>query len=361
MVVARARRILSELDALVSDVAACKDEVTGTVRVGMIGTTARWLVPRLMDMARKRHPKLRLVVVEGNTTGLEPQLASGQLDLAILHLPVSGRDLVARLLFEEDLMLVLPQGHAMVDPGRPLGLEDLADMELILPLPGTAFRDELDAVTRPLGITLLPAAEIDGLRLIASLAFEGYGPAILPATAIPSILRARFHPVPIDGLPRRRVGVAQRSRGLPSAPPAPSASCWTRWWPCPTVDPTASTSGDRRPAAELDATGLQPSGTRGSRHMRQMGGLPDLGVELLDDLEAEPGVEGDIPFLGRLEVGGTAGLVDAVHHRLHAGPSPLPVPCRDGSVPRVARYQCGSLGGARPPRTAAGAPGGCGC
>ncbi len=45
VVVARARRILAELDALVSDVAACKDEVTGTVRVGMIGTTARWLVP----------------------------------------------------------------------------------------------------------------------------------------------------------------------------------------------------------------------------------------------------------------------------------------------------------------------------
>ncbi len=218
VVVARARRILSELDALVSDVAACKDEVAGTVRVGMIGTTARWLVPGLMDMARKRHPKLRLVVVEGNTTGLEPQLASGQLDLAILHLPVSGRDLATRLLFEEDLMLVLPQGHAMIDPGRPLGLEDLADMELILPVPGTAFRDELDAVTRPLGITLLPAAEIDGLRLIASLAFEGYGPAILPATAIPSILRAQVHPVSIEGLPRRRVGVAQRSRGLPSAP-----------------------------------------------------------------------------------------------------------------------------------------------
>ena len=218
VVVARARRILSELDALVSDVAACKDEVTGTVRVGMIGTTARWLVPRLMDMARKRHPKLRLVIVEGNTTGLEPLLASGQLDLAVLHLPLSGRDLVARLLFEEDLVLVVPRGHTMVSPDTAVTLEDLADMELVLPVPGTAFRDELDAVTRPLGITLTPAAEIDGLRLIASLTFEGYGPAILPATAIPSFLRAEFHPVPIEGLPRRRVGVAQRSRGLPSAP-----------------------------------------------------------------------------------------------------------------------------------------------
>ncbi|MGO8872268.1 MAG: LysR family transcriptional regulator [Acidimicrobiales bacterium] len=218
VVVARARRILSELDALVSDVAACKDEVTGTVRVGMIGTTARWLVPRLMDMARQRHPKLRLVVVEGIGTGLEPQLANGQLELAVLNLPVGGRDLVAHPLFEEDLVLVVPDGHAMASPERPVSLEDLAEMELLLPLPGTVFRDELDAATRPLGISLLPAAEFDGLRLIASLTFEGYGPAILPATAIPSFLRSRFHPVPIDGLPRRRVGVAQRSRGLPSAP-----------------------------------------------------------------------------------------------------------------------------------------------
>ena len=54
VVVARARRILSELDALLSDVAACRDEVTGTVRVGMIGTTARWLVPRLMDAVAQR-------------------------------------------------------------------------------------------------------------------------------------------------------------------------------------------------------------------------------------------------------------------------------------------------------------------
>ncbi len=218
VVVARARRILSELDALMSDVAACKDEVTGTVRVGMIGTTARWLVPRLMGEAAQRHPNLRLVVVEGTTTGLEPQLTTGQLDLAILHLPVGSKDMVTRMLFEEDLMLVVPQGHPLAGLDRELQLEDLAELELLLPLPGTAFRDELDSVTRPLGITLLPAAEIDGLRLIASLTFEGYGPAILPATAIPGWLREQFRPVPVVGLPRRRVGVAQRSRGLPSAP-----------------------------------------------------------------------------------------------------------------------------------------------
>jgi len=87
-------------------VAACKDEVTGTVRVGMIGTTARCWSP-VDGHGRKRHPKLRLVIVEGNTTGLEPccQRSAGP---RVLHLPLTGRDLVARLLFEEDLVLVVP-------------------------------------------------------------------------------------------------------------------------------------------------------------------------------------------------------------------------------------------------------------
>ena len=60
--------------------------------------------------------------------------------------------------------------------------------------------------------------ELDGLRLIASLTFDGYGPAILPATALPTHLRPGFCALPLEGFPRRRVGVAQRRRGLPSAP-----------------------------------------------------------------------------------------------------------------------------------------------
>ena len=216
--VARGRQILSELDALVSDVAACQDEVTGTVRVGMIGTTARWLVPQLLERAADRHPNLQLVIVEGTTTGLEPQLAGGLLDLAVLNLPVPGKDLVSRLLFEEDLMLVVPEDHPLAADDRPLAVDDLSGLRLILPVPGTAFRDELDAAIRPSGIDVAPIAQIDGLRLIASLVFEGFGPAILPATAIPSYLRRQFRSLAVEGLPRRRVGVAQRSRGLPSAP-----------------------------------------------------------------------------------------------------------------------------------------------
>src|SRR5688572_17133886 len=41
VVVERARRVHAELEALIADVAALKHDVTGRVRAGVIGTTAR--------------------------------------------------------------------------------------------------------------------------------------------------------------------------------------------------------------------------------------------------------------------------------------------------------------------------------
>src|SRR5205085_2251486 len=104
----RARRIKAELDALVADVAALHDVVSGTVRFGVIGTTARWLVPRVLETMGERHPHVQLFVIGGDSTSLEPQLASGQLDLAVVNMPVPAPDLVAESLFEEDLVLVVP-------------------------------------------------------------------------------------------------------------------------------------------------------------------------------------------------------------------------------------------------------------
>ncbi|HXR53843.1 MAG TPA: LysR family transcriptional regulator [Acidimicrobiales bacterium] len=218
IVVARARRMLVEMDALVADVSAMRQEVVGTVRAGMIGTTGRWLVPRLYAMLRERHPGVQMTVSDGTSASLEPRLLSGQLDLAVVSLPVVGDELIATPLFEEDLMLVVPKDHPLASVPRPLPLAELVQLDLVLPLPNTALRDEIDGALARAGVTLHPAMELDGIRMIASLTFDGYGPAILPATAVPRHMRERFELVPLAGLPRRRVGVAQRRRGLPSAP-----------------------------------------------------------------------------------------------------------------------------------------------
>jgi LysR family hydrogen peroxide-inducible transcriptional activator len=217
VVIERTRRIMNELEAMLADVTAMREEVVGTVRLGMIGTTGRWLVPQLFDLLRVRHPHIHLNIADGASMQLEQQLASGQLDLAVVTFPLSGDEIMAAQLFDEDLVLVLPPAH-FLGTESSVTLEQLSRLELLLPAPGTALRAEIDGVMVPARITLRPAMELDGVRLLASLAFDGYGPAILPATAVPGHLRGRFPVLPVEGLPRRRVGVAQRRRGLPSAP-----------------------------------------------------------------------------------------------------------------------------------------------
>ncbi len=217
LVVARSRRVQAELDAMLSDVLALTRDVAGTVRIGIIGTTARWLVPQLIDVVPKRYPLLRLVFVESTTTRLAAQLGTGQVDLAVLNLPASGADLAVTPLFEEDLVLVVPVDHPLA-VHQEVSLRALEGIPVLLPLVGTAFRADIDAAAAATGTVLTARAEVDGTRLVATLTFEGWGPAILPATAVPSYLRDSWALVKVTEMPRRTVGVVQGAAGLPSAP-----------------------------------------------------------------------------------------------------------------------------------------------
>ncbi|MGI8662582.1 MAG: LysR family transcriptional regulator [Acidimicrobiales bacterium] len=216
-VVERARRIHSELEALVSDVASVNREVSGTVRIGAIGTTARWLVPPLLEAMTERYPGVHVVFVDATTTSLLPGVRSGLLDLAVVALPIHDPDLESEPLFDEDLMVIAPETHPLAAHDR-VGLIELAKHELLLEPPGTAFRDDLDRQARAVGVSLRPRAEVDGMRLLASLAFEGFGAAILPASAAPRWNAGGWRLVSVDGLTGRAVGLVHRRRGLPSAP-----------------------------------------------------------------------------------------------------------------------------------------------
>lgn len=217
LVVARARRVIGELDAMSADVTALTHEVAGTVRLGIIGTAARWLVPQLIELAPERHPLLHLVFVEATTVSLDAQLSNGQLDLGVLGLPATGSELRTVPLFEEDLVLVVPREHPLAEYSI-VRLSELVELPLLLPLRGVSYRDELDAVTQAAGYTLKPRAEMDSVRLIASLSFEGCGYAIVPSGAVSPRLSETWGFIPVEGLAPRLVGVAQRRRGLPGAP-----------------------------------------------------------------------------------------------------------------------------------------------
>jgi DNA-binding transcriptional LysR family regulator len=217
IVVARTRRIQAELEALAADVASARDQVTGTTHLGVIGTTARWLVAPLVRTMAARHPGVQVVIHDATTISLLLQLSSGAIDLAVLTLPVTDPDVQSEPLFDEDRLLLVPVGHP-VGAAESLSMKDLAGIALLLEPPGTRFRDQLDALAAEAGVELSVLAEVDGTRLMASMVFERFGAAILPASAAPAIIADRWHRIPVDGVPGRSVGLARSRRGMLSAP-----------------------------------------------------------------------------------------------------------------------------------------------
>lgn len=216
--VERSRRILAELAAIASDVSELNADIRGHVSLGMIGTAGRWVVPLLLKAQRAQYPHIALRITEGTNSVIEPQLVNGQLDVAVLAWPVLAPELNEVDLFKEDLVLIVDKTHPLAQTNGSVTFETLSHYELLLPFPGTPIRREIDEAARAQGIELRPLIELDGLRTIASLTFDGHGPSILPATMLSAHLRDKFTAVRIEAIAQRRVSLVSRRFGFPAAP-----------------------------------------------------------------------------------------------------------------------------------------------
>lgn len=215
VVLGRARRILDELDDIEGEIHSLGGKAAGECRIGTIGTTARWLMPPLLNQVSRAHAEVRVTVVEGATSSLLPRVAAGELDAAVVHLPVSEPGLDSKELFAEDLLLLAHRKHPLADR-TTITLAELAEHPILLAPLGTAHRRIVDRAAAARGVSLKTQAEIDGVRLMTSLAFDGYGPAIVPASAIPVWLSGEFTRIAVPELPRRVVGWVQRTRPAPT-------------------------------------------------------------------------------------------------------------------------------------------------
>ncbi len=199
-----ARRVRRELEAMRADLSALLGLEAGHASFGVVGTSSRWLVPKVVADLQARAPGVQLRITEGASERLAFEVASRELAMAVVTEPVVGARLEVQHLMEEELVGLVPKGTPL--PPEPVPFEVLAGMPMILPLSGNPFREEVEGAAARLGLTLSVPVEVEGVRLIADLVAEGRGVSVLPRTAVlgrPSRLRE----VAIEGLPPRRLAL----------------------------------------------------------------------------------------------------------------------------------------------------------
>lgn len=128
----RAQRIIREVDDATREIAdRGATEAAGRVTIGVIPTVGPYLMPQLVDRLRSLHPALEIQSYEDFMVYLLEALREGELDFALVGLPVEEDELIAEPLFEDPLLVVLPTGHRLARADRIVPA-DLATEPLVL-------------------------------------------------------------------------------------------------------------------------------------------------------------------------------------------------------------------------------------
>jgi DNA-binding transcriptional LysR family regulator len=104
-IVARARRILEDSDAVVTLAHAHRDPLAGVLRIALLPTIGPYLLPRVSQLVRKALPRLELRLYEYQTAQMLEKLQLGEIDLGVLALPVDTEGLESRELYSEPFIV----------------------------------------------------------------------------------------------------------------------------------------------------------------------------------------------------------------------------------------------------------------
>ena len=189
-VVAQAQRVLHDVDDLVRIADEHRDPLGGDVRVGIIPTVAPYLLPRILPIVRREFPKVSIKLTEAQTRVVMRMLSDGDLDAAIVALPVTEEHVVQTKLYTEPFYLAVGKQHPKA-ARKTVSLDDLANEQVLLLEDGHCLRDQAleicnshDAVentnfraTSLETLRQMVAANI-GVTLMPELALAGHGGAV---------------------------------------------------------------------------------------------------------------------------------------------------------------------------------------
>lgn len=211
-VVGRARLALEAVDA-VSDAARRRAEpLVGALRLGVIPTVAPYWLPALLPMVRKRFTKLELILREDQTARLLGMLAAGQIDVALLAIPVPG-DVTTATIARENFLLAAPRRSKLVQR-KHLTVDDLEDQTVLLLEDGHCLRDQALSVCERSGAIESMEVRATSLPTLIQMVAGGMGVTLLPEGAAEALVQPRG-PVELAGLgkppPGRTLGLAWRT------------------------------------------------------------------------------------------------------------------------------------------------------
>ena len=178
-----ARRVTATIAEAREAVHAFSGEGPSRLVIAAQPTIARMTFGAIGQVLRTSFPKTRLRFAEGLGTHLLSWLAAGEVDIAVLYLPLHGGALKVDMLLREELRLVVPAAYTHI--GAQFPVRQLGQLPLVLPSTNHGVRLLAESLAQKAGIRLNIAMECDtSTNVTKSLVEQGCGCTLLPLAAV---------------------------------------------------------------------------------------------------------------------------------------------------------------------------------
>ena len=177
----RARRILFEVEDATKELGD-SPSFERRITIGAIPTLAPYLLPGLIARCRKRHPNLQVNIREDFKSTLIREMLEGELDLALVALPVDEASIQAEVLWKEPLLLAVATDHPLATK-EGVTAADLASESFVLLGSSSSLAAQVRRFCGDHHIEPRIGSRCAQVATVKALVASGAGISILPAGA----------------------------------------------------------------------------------------------------------------------------------------------------------------------------------
>ncbi|MGJ7522839.1 transcriptional regulator CynR [Variovorax sp. LT1P1] len=178
-----ATRALQEIDRGLGALREDPKAVSGELRIGSTPTFNLGFIPDCIASFHQRYAGVRVLVEELAADLIAQRLQQGTLDLGIAYRPTAPGALQFEPLYNEEMVLVVAQGHPLARRKR-VRMVELHRLPMVLLPASFATRQMLDECFRSCGAEPQVVAEINALAPIMGLVAKTRLAAIVAANAV---------------------------------------------------------------------------------------------------------------------------------------------------------------------------------
>ena len=198
--------VLDGMRDLLLGTAAVRSEGRDTLRIAASMTVAEYLVPGWLNRLRASDPDIGVSLDMGNSAHVTAVMLQGGADIGFVEGAHDPPDLHARVVSDDDLVVVVAPSHPWARRRRRLLPADLAATPLVLREAGSGTREVLERALAASGLEPAPLVELPSTTAIKASIAAGTAPGVLSRLAVASeVADGRLVVVATSGIPLERM------------------------------------------------------------------------------------------------------------------------------------------------------------